>query len=345
MQMHSNKPACGGRKAGGDPEMPSGALPPSKWHKAEAQSLVVLYRAEADFKCWIHNADVNRRKQVSLTVIDCKHFESLSIRSNKRESVCAYMLTSYLYDRSQSEARMPTRAHKGDLASPMCLLDAIEKSPTIRAHVSLPESPVCFFVLRFVTRIGTRHLPAVGQSQQTAIKAAQGKRMGIKQQKKSPYKQRKWITTLKRANRKAQQENTKQKMLKSSDIACVSSLMLVGKLPRRNPPPTLFQRRVLKPRYRSTAVPRAAPVGACPSGPCGRVGKGGAVLPAPVGTAAPGQKTQPEVPATSSISATGADTLETTRGEQESCQVQGVIPDTKMPCYGSEARSNVDTRG
>lgn len=51
IQMHSNKPACGGRKAGGDPEMPSGALPPSKWHKAEAQSLVVLYRAEADFKC------------------------------------------------------------------------------------------------------------------------------------------------------------------------------------------------------------------------------------------------------------------------------------------------------
>lgn len=51
IQMH-NKPACekGGRKTGGDPEMSSGALPPTKWHKAEAQSLVVLYRAEGRFQ-------------------------------------------------------------------------------------------------------------------------------------------------------------------------------------------------------------------------------------------------------------------------------------------------------
>lgn len=46
---------------------------------------------------------------------------------------------------------------------------------TIWLH--LFSSPVCFFILRFVTRIGTRHLPAVGQSQQTAIKAAQGQQV------------------------------------------------------------------------------------------------------------------------------------------------------------------------
>lgn len=81
IQMHSNKPACenGGRKAGGDPEMPSGVPPPSKWHKAEAQSSAVLYRAEAGFKCWIHNADVKRRKQgkemVSVSIITQSGFD------------------------------------------------------------------------------------------------------------------------------------------------------------------------------------------------------------------------------------------------------------------------------
>lgn len=41
----------------------------------------------------------------------------------------------------------------------------------------------------------------------------------------------------------------------------------------------------------------------------------------------------------------GADTLETMRGEQESCQVQGVILDTQTPCSSSKTRSNVDMRG